>query len=409
MFKSDIDAVIKDQRNWVSNDDNSVIREDISSLKPTSSFAIVICGIRRCGKSTLLRQISQKEKIQYYLNLEDVRLEDFVLKDFLSAEEVFDENYGKDGVYFFDEVQTVDKWEKYVRSLVDKKKKVVVSGSNASLLSKELGTLLTGRHLTYELFPFSFTEYLNYVKQKPNADSFNQYLRKGGFAEYLERADEIVLQELLKDIVIRDVAIRHSIKNSDLLIRLALYLITNVGKPFSFNSLKETFSVASVQTVIDYMSFFEDAYLIFTVPRFSYSYKKQQVNPKKIYSIDNGLSLANSVSFSKDEGRMLENCVFLHLRRKHKEIFYFKEKGECDFVISEKGKIVQAVQVCVKLDDHNLKRETDGLVEALKELKLDSGLIITLDQEDKLEIDEKKLDVIPAWKWMSKSLRIKRS
>jgi len=207
------------------------------------------------------------------------------------------------------------------------------------------------------------------------------------------------LQELLKDVVIRDVAVRFGIRNSGLLKRLAIYLISNVGKEFSFNSLKEMFSVASVQSIIDYVSFFEDAYLIFTIPKFSYSYKERQVNPKKVYSIDNGLSAANSVSFSKDIGRMLENQVFLNLRRKHKEMFYFKEKKECDFVVKEREKITQAIQVCYELNEDNKEREINGLMEALIKFKLKQGLILTYNQEDTIENQNKKILIKPAWKW----------
>ncbi|MEK6972815.1 MAG: ATP-binding protein [archaeon] len=400
MLKEKLEKIIVTQKKELALNEKTVIREDLPLVKPVPSFVKVISGIRRCGKSTLLRQLLKKEKNFYYINLEDVRLDDFELSDFVKLDEIFNALYGGNGIYFFDEIQVVPKWEKFVRSLVDKKKKVVLTGSNASLLSKELGTLLTGRHLSYELFPFSFKEFLDYFNFAPSIDSFEKYFRLGGFPEYLERKQNFVLQELLKDVVIRDVAVRFSIRNSDLLKKLAVYLISNVGKEFSFNSLKKMFSVASVQSIIDYISFFEDSYLLFTIPKFSYSYKEQQVNPKKIYSIDNGLSLANSISFSKDRGRMLENQVFLHLRRKYKELFYFKEKNECDFIIKEKGKITQAIQVCYELNEDNNEREINGLVEVLAKFKLKQGLILTYDQEDMIEIQNKKILIKPVWKWL---------
>ena len=400
MLKERLEEVIVAQRKELSLDEKTVIREDLPLVKPAPSFVKVVSGIRRCGKSTLLKQLLSKEKTFYYLNLEDVRLEGFELSDFVKADEIFVELYGKNGVYFLDEVQVVSKWEKFVRSLVDKKRKVVLTGSNASLLSRDLGTLLTGRHLSCELFPFSFKEFLDYFDFKPSIDSFEKYLQTGGLPEYLKNKQNYVLQELLKDVVIRDVAVRFGIRNSSLLKKIAIYLITNVGKEFSYNSLKQMFSVASVQSVIDYVSFFEDAYLIFTVPKFSYSYKKQQVNPKKVYSIDNGLSAANSVSFSKDTGRMLENQVFLQLRRKHKEIFYFKEKNECDFVVKEKEKINQAIQVCYELNEDNKEREINGLINALTKFKLKQGTILTQNQEDVIETQSKKILIKPIWKWL---------
>jgi len=400
MLKERLAEVIAAQRKELFLSEKTVPREDLAVVEPMTSFAIAISGIRRCGKSTLLKQLLKKEKEFYYLNLEDIRLEGFELQDFTKADEIFKEHHGKKGTYFFDEIQTVAKWELFVRGLVDKKKKVVLTGSNASLLSRELGTRLTGRHLSHELFPFSFREFLEYYKLNPSKDSFAGYFESGGFPEYLEKKQNYVLQELLRDIIMRDVAVRFSIRNSRLLKKMAVYLVSNIGKEFSYNSLKKTFSVASVQTVIDFISFFEDSYLIFTVPRFDYSFKKQQISPKKAYSIDNGLSITNSISFSKDKGRMMENQVFLHLRRKNRQIFYFREKGECDFVFKEKEKIVGAIQACYSLTEDNRKREVSGLLEALKKFKLKKGLIITYNQEDKLEEDGREIVVKPAWKLM---------
>ncbi|MFH1225294.1 MAG: ATP-binding protein [Candidatus Diapherotrites archaeon] len=400
MLKDKLEAVIATQREEHDKGGKTVPREDLAFVKPTTSFAVVISGIRRCGKSTLLKQLLKRERNFYYINLEDIRLNGFELSDFTKADEIFKERYGTGGTYFFDEIQTVPKWEKFVRWLVDKKEKVVLTGSNASLLSRELGTLLTGRHLSHELFPFSYREFLRYHKHRPSADSFAKYLTAGGFPEYLEKREGYALQELLRDVIMRDVAVRFGIRNSDLLKKLAIYLVSNVGKEFSYNSLKKTFSVASVQSIIDYISFFEDSYLIFTIPKFSYSYKEQQASPKKAYSIDNGLSAANSISFSKDSGRMLENQVFLHLRRKHGEIFYFRKEHECDFVIGKKGKITDAVQVCWSINDDNKEREISGLLEALEKFNLKKGVIVTHGQEDAIKERGKSIAVKPAWKWM---------
>jgi hypothetical protein len=222
----------------------------------------------------------------------------------------------------------------------------------------------------------------------------------GGFPEFLEDNDDYYLNEILNSVVMRDIAIRYGIKNATTLKKLAIYLVTHVGKEFSYNSLKKTFEVGSVRSIIDYISYFEDAYLVFTIPQFNYSYKKQQVNPKKVYSIDNGLSYVNSVSFSKDKGKMLENNVFLHLRRKYKEIFYFQNNKECDFIVKGGEKIVQAIQVCYDINRENQDREINGLVEAMNELKLSDGLILTYNQDDHFEIEGKRIIVKPVWKWM---------
>lgn len=397
--KNTLKKVIESQKEWIVSLEEGTPRT--LDIKLNNSFASIISGIRRCGKSTLLNQILTKQKKFYYLNLEDPRLEGFTLKDFNIAQEIFEELYGKKGVFFFDEIQNIEGWEKYIRYLVDRKKIILITGSNASLLSQELGTRLTGRHINYELFPFSFKEFLKFFNKTPSIDIFEKFLFEGGMPEYLQDKNIVVLHELLKDVLMRDIVNRFGIKNSETLRKLAIYLLTNVGKEFSYNSLKKILEVKSVQTIIDYISFLENSYLVFTVPKFSYSYKKQLVNSKKIYSIDNGLSKANSISFTEDKGRMLENQVYLELRRKNKEIFYFQEKKECDFVIREREKVIQAVQVCYELNENNKNREFNGLIEALKEFKLDEGLIITLDQEDEFEIEGKKIIIKPAWKWMN--------
>jgi len=379
--KEILKEIIRSQKKWILGFEKGVIREKFKEVELKDSFALVISGIRRCGKSTFLSQILEKQTKFYYLNLEDPRLEGFELSDFNKSDEVFKELYGPNGVYFFDEIQNILKWEKFIRYLTDNKKKIIITGSNASLLSRELGTRLTGRHLRIELFPFSYQEFLNFFRLKASQNSYEKFLFKGGFPEFLKKEDQAILHELLNDVIMRDIAVKFGIKNTQILKKIAIYLITNVGKEFSYNSLKRMFEIKSVQTVIDYISYFEDAYILFTIPKFSYSYKKQQVNPKKVYSIDNGFSHANSVSFSKDMGKMLENNVFLELRRKYNEIFYFQETRECDFIVKEKEKIKQVIQVCYELNDENQKREIEGLIEAMKEFNFKEGLILTNNQK----------------------------
>jgi len=391
--------VIVSQRELLNRLELGTLRE--KKLKIEDSFAIIITGIRRCGKSTFLNQILRKQKKGYYLNLEDPRLEGFELLDFSKAEIIIKELYGDGGVYFFDEIQNIGKWEKFVRYLIDKKEKVIVTGSNASLLSRELGTKLTGRHLQIEMFPFSFSEFLNMKKERPSIGSFEEYFSKGGFPEYLKKEDPSILYELLSDVVMKDIAVRFGIKNTNILNKIAIYLISNVGKEFSYNSIKKMFDIKSVQSVIDYISFFEKAYMVFTLPRFSYSYKQQQISPKKVYSIDNGFSFNNSASFSKDRGKMLENMVFLGLRRKFKNIFYFQEKNECDFVIQEKDKITRAIQVCFDFNEEVKNREINGLIIALKKFDLKEGLILTYNQDDEFLVEGKKVIVMPVWRWLS--------
>lgn len=404
LLYEDILNIVEDQmKNNLVNRDPTIPRLKLNSTEIHPSIALIISGIRRSGKSTFLEQLKANQKgISAYFNFEDTRLNNFDVSDFEKLDKALTEVYGNIYNYFFDEIQNVPKWEIYIRQLLDKNKKVVITGSNASMLSKELGTRLTGRYLKQEIFPFSYKEYLSFKKEKDSLASFNNYLFIGGFPEFLKFKKEEILQELLLNILERDIVVRYNLKNSKVLTDLTFFLISNIGKEYSFNSLKKQFNFGSVNTVSSFISYLEDSYLFFSINRFDYSLKKQLVFPKKIYAIDNGLVKANSLSFSKDEGRLFENLVFISLRQKYfNNIYYYKtEKNECDFIIKKKDKIINAVQVCSKLTTDNKEREILGLVTALKEFKLKSGLIITLDQEDEIIKDKLIIKVISYRKWV---------
>jgi len=395
-----LEEIIISQRANLSKSEIGILRDKEKDIKIIDSFAVIITGIRRCGKSTIMHHLLRKQKLWYYLNLEDPRLEGFDLQDFNRVESIMKELYGNGGVYFFDEIQNIEKWEKFIRYILDKKEKVVITCSNASLLSEELGTKLTGRHIQLELFPFSYKEFLKLKKEDKSIKSFEEYLFKGGFPEYLKKDYPPILNELLSDVVTKDVGIRFGIRNIAMLNKLAIYLISNIGKEFSYNSIKNMLKIKSVQTIIDYVNHLENSYLLFTVPRFSYSYRQQLINPKKVYSIDNGFSVNNSVTFSKDKGKMLENCIFLELRRNFKDIFYFQEVYECDFLIKEKEKIVKAIQVCYEINEENKDREINGLMTALKKFNLNDGIILSFNQDDEFLIEGKKIKIKPAMEWL---------
>ncbi len=398
ILKDTLKKVIKLQKQELDRQEKGTERDLLNSLDITSSHVLILSGIRRCGKSTLLKQIMKKLKIFYYFNFEDSRTTDFKVSDFEKLDEAFKELYGESKYYFFDEIQNIFNWELFVRKLQDSGKKVIITGSNASLLSKELGTRLTGRHLMNELFPFSYSEMLRFKKKKNSLDSFKDYFNSGGFPEYLKYGNDAILQQVFNDILIRDIVVRYDLKNTKMVNTLATYLFSNIGKEFSYNKLRQMLNLGSTNTVISYISYYEDSYLLFTLPKFNYSYKKQLVSPKKVYSIDAGLARANSTSFSEDHGRILENIVFLYLRQKYKHIYYFKENHECDFLIKEKEKIIYAIQVCYELTEDNKERELNGLKEAMKKFNLKKGKLITFNQKDSFE----GIEVIPAWKWMTK-------
>lgn len=394
ILKSEIEQAYMLQQNKLKLKSDFVERNILNQIDLQTDMIQVVSGIRRCGKSTLLKQLMKHYSTIAFFNFEDPRIFNFEVGDFSKLDEIIPNNTD---AYFFDEIQNVQQWELYIRQLHDDGKKVFVTGSNASMLSKDLGTRLTGRYLNTELFPFSYDEYLLFKKQKPNVNTYTDYLIKGGFPEFLKSENPEVLQNLLKDIVYRDIAIRYSIRNSKTLIDITLYLLSNVGKEITFNSLKKTFQVGSANSISDYLGWLEDAYLLFFVEKFSWSAKKRQVNPKKVYAIDNGLIKANTLSFTSDYGRLLENQVFLYLRTVRKEIYYFREEKECDFVVVDKREIQQIIQVCYELNNDNFEREYTGLLEAMKFFNKKEGIIVTLGQKDYFEKDGYSVRVIPAF------------
>ena len=378
-------------------------REALATLPDISAYALIVSGVRRCGKSTLLFQLlQQRYPDALYLNFEDPRLYGFDIKDFARLDELI--RQAGVGVLLFDEIQIIPEWERYIRQKLDENIKIVITGSNASLLSRELGTKLTGRHITKELFPFSYQEFITVTQQEASSDSVSEYLQTGGFPEYVKQHVDDILNYVLEDILIRDIAVRHGIRDVNSLQRLTLYLVSNIGKLVTANRLKSLIGVGSTNTITEYLSYLEDSYLVHFIPKFDYSHRKQLVNPKKVYAIDTGLVNVNSASFTDDSGRLLENMVYLHLRRRYKDIFYFSAKGECDFIVSDKGNIQTAIQVCYHLNADNLDRELNGMTEALAYFKLDEGLLITHTQRDLFEKDGKKIEVLPAHEYFTRTL-----
>ncbi|EQB67633.1 MAG: hypothetical protein AMDU2_EPLC00005G0469 [Thermoplasmatales archaeon E-plasma] len=400
ILKETLRKIVVDQKTDLEFFEYGTEREGLGSIPLELPHAVIISGIRRSGKSTLLHQILKKLPNYYYLNFEDTRLINFESGDFEKLDEVFHTEYGPSEFYLLDEIQNVKGWEIFVRSRLDRHKHLFITGSNASMLSKELGTRLTGRHINVELFPFSFGEALLFRKEIASPDSFEWYFKQGGFPDFIKYGRPEILRELFTDILQRGIISRHKIRETKALHELALYLLSNVGKEFSYNSLKKMFQFGSVNTPISFVSYLEDSYLLFTIPKFDYSLKKQMINEKKVYSIDNGLSNANSVSFSSNKGRMLENFVFITLRRSHKNIYYFRENGECDFLIKEDSRIIIAIQVAYELNEDNKKREIEGLLEAMRKFELREGFILTYNQEDEIDIEDKRIIIKPVWRWI---------
>ena len=369
-----------------------------------SAHALVLTGVRRCGKSTLQGQIRRGVKGHAVtLNLEDTRLYGMGPEDFPTLLSILETDHPRAAVYL-DEVQEVPEWQRLVRALLDAGRRVCLTGSNASLLGREMGAKLTGRHLPHEVYPFSFREFLEFTSQKAGPQPLDDYLMRGGFAAALTAGPEqgpVLLRELLRDVVHRDIVSRHSLRSARPLMTLALHLIAHPGQPLSLQALARGLSLPSVAHTGRMVEYLQDSWLMLAVPRFSASFKQRVTSPPKYYAVDTGLAGANSPNATPDLGRKLENAVLLTLRRQGSEPTFAAalHAWECDFVTGER-----AIQCCARLSPENRKRELRGLVAAAT---LPGGprrgrelIVITLDQEDALTEEGLAIRLIPAWKWL---------
>lgn len=399
MITKDVLEVIIDNQQYDYEKINvGLQREVFSELPQIDSFATVVTGLRRCGKSTLLLQKLRYEKRNVlFINFDDIRFSSFDTSDFSRLHLILKER--KVEVVFLDEIQMIDKWEIFVHQLLRESFVVYVTGSNASLLSVEMSSHLTGRNLGYELFPFSYNEFLEFEKLKPSVETSKQYMEIGGMPEYVKNKQKIILSQLVDDILLKDIAVRYSVRDISSLRMLASYLLSNVGNYVSSNKLAGMFNIKSVSAINEYLSYIENAYLFFFVPIFNYSLKVQQRHPRKIYAIDTGIVSALSKSMKDDYGHIMENLVFLHLRRKYKQIYYYHNKGECDFIAVKDGD-KYLVQVCSELTDFNTERELNGIFNALDDLSVTEGTIVTLSQKDVFTCHDKVVNVVPLHEYL---------
>jgi len=400
MIRQDLLAKIADtQKEDLYSKTSLITRDDLTKVIDLESFATLVTGIRRCGKSTLLQQlIQQKYPDAFFLNFEDIRLAGFDVNDF---SRLFDEITRRSiPVLFFDEPQLVDKWQIFVNQLLSKNYRVYITGSNATLLSREMGTHLTGRNLPFELFSFSYNEFLTFKGLERGAESLSDYLVLGGMPEYLKSGQRLILNRLIDDIIIRDIAVRQSIRDINTLRQLAVYLFSNVGNLISATNLTGMFGIKSPTTFLEYFSYLRDAYLFDFIPQFSWSQKVQSRNPKKVYATDNGFVTEVASMFTDSLGARFENLVFLHLRRKFPDIYYFKEKQECDFVAFIKNQVAEIVQACYRIDDLNFEREYSGLIRAMKFFNKQEGTIVTFDQKDIFHKDGLTISMVPAHEYI---------
>lgn len=378
--------IVQRQRELEERRSSGLLREFHFKDILLESHVLDITGVRRCGKSTVLTQLIRKDVSGwFYVNFESPLLTDFALKDTIKLDMLIEASGARR--LFFDEVDQLEGWEKYVRQKLDEGYRICISGSNASLLEGELGTKLTGRHISKELFPFSYQEYLEFMHQTANRDSALAYRQMGGFPRYLQTGEPIIMQELFDDIVYRDIIVHHGIRDVAAVKHLVSYLVENIGCRFTAGRMQSVLNVSSVSTITQWCAWIQNAYLFFFVPIFSESERVRLVNPRKVYCVDTGLEYAVSSRQIPNDGVRFENLVFLALRRQYKDISYFDDKGECDFIVRERHAVRMAVQACMKLTPDNKEREINGLLKAMKQLELSEGVIVTEEQRDELEIE----------------------
>ena len=411
------------------------IEKEIKGIMPReykipldSSKIISLIGVRRSGKSSILFDLINRLRASVareniiYLNFEDDRLFPLRLEHLDLILEGFYELYPAkrdEKIYLFlDEVQVVEGWELYIRRIYDTLNVgIFVTGSSAKLLSSEIATSLRGRTISFEIFPFSFAEYLKARDIQINLSSSKSlsfiknalasYLVGGGFAETIHE-DSFISRKILSDylelIVFKDIAERHNITNTALLKNLNKYCFTNISTLLSFTKLYNEFKSQgfklSKDTIFNYMAYLEDAYALFTVPIYRNSIKEEQRNPKKIYAIDNGFKKIYDYAITDDMGKLYENIVFLHLRRQTKEVYYFKQNQEVDFYAKLDSKAV-LVNVSYEIkDEKTRKRELDGLLEAMEYFHQDTAYLITKDEDSVVEMDGKKVYIVPLYKYL---------
>lgn len=415
MDKERLTEILLDQKETFAAK-TGLIERDIpleDALK--TSLVVVITGVRRCGKSSLLFLMKEKMELDdagyCYFNFDDERIVDDVSL-LESIDNLHKEIYGTEPVLFLDEIQNITGWEKFVNRMYEQGRKVFVTGSNASILSSEIATSLTGRNKVMELMPFSFNEYLRFKnisidlkrlsskRRVQITGAFDRFMAEGGFPLVVKENDAEILTGYFQDIFYRDIIARYRLGQVDEIKQIGIYFLSNIAKKFSYSTLQKVSSVKSLSSIKNYLTYYSGSFLFYYLNKFDFSIKKQILNPKKVFAIDQGFIHKIGFNFSANKGRVLENIVFLELKRGKKEVYYFEGKGECDFVVKQGTQIVQAVQVTYLLNADNLKRETDGLLEAMTTYRLTNALLLYYDKDLEENKIPEEITALPVWKWL---------
>jgi predicted AAA+ superfamily ATPase len=397
--------------------DAGIERTQLAALERAGPLphTVIISGLRRAGKSTLLAQLAHRlgEDKFYYLNFEDERFLGFSADNANDLYGALVELFGERGIFVIDEIQNAPGWEHFVRRFMDLGLKFYITGSNASLLSRELGSRLTGRYVPVELFPFSFAEFMRFrgyaapdLARLTTVDAarlqgyLGEYLRAGGLPEPLKYPELPLARTLYDDVLYRDIATRYRIEEVRALKELAFTLMSNPASPVSFNKLKEQLRLGSVNTVKNYVEYLENSWLVFTINVYDFSVKRQQVAPKKVYAIDTGLAQAVGFSFSPNTGKLLENLVFLALRRRTREVYYYTSPAgfEVDFYLPETRELIQVSQNLAQ--PATREREVRALTDAMQGLGVSRGLILTDANAGPIEANGLTIEVRSVTEWL---------
>ena len=392
-------------------------RKHIQDVAPYLEANVIklITGPRRAGKSVYALQILSGKNYAY-LNFDDTQLLGAFNED--AVMQALAEVYPGYEYLLLDEIQNLDSWDAWVSKLYRRGVNLVITGSNANLLSSEMSTLLTGRYVEIQILPFSMEETLKYREVPVNAElpdekaklfiEMDDYLKKGGYPEIVKNREieQAYLTALFDSIILKDVAQRHKIRKITELYDLADYLISNYSNPLSYNEIAEELSLGSVTTVKKFCGYLAEPYLFFYLPRFNNKLKEMKKAPRKVYVVDNGLIYTRSFELSSNNGRQLENMVFIELLRRgydlKKSLFYYRTSNdkEVDFVIRDGRKVTSLIQVSYDISKTKTReRELDALVKASEELKCDNLMLISWNHDGSVEYRGKSIRIISMDKW----------
>ena len=415
MDKRHLQEILIDQKEVFRNKTGIIKRDLPLDDYLNTGQVVVITGVRRCGKSSLLFLIKEalglSESEYCYCNFDDERIAYYpaLLNDIYTLHL---EMYRTEPVFFFDEIQEVAGWEKFVNRMYEQGRKIFITGSNATMLSSEISSSLTGRNKVLELFPFSFSEYLrmedkSYITERLSVkqralllNDLNSYLETGGFPLVVKEKDAEIAHALFQDILYRDIVVRYKLSNVEEVRQIALYLASNTGKLFSYATLQTVSGLKSLSSVKNYLQYFEASFLFYYLKKFDYSVKKQIMNSRKVYAVDNAIPNRLGFRFTENKGRLLENVVFIELQRRGCELYYSSEKYECDFLVKENLHITEAIQVTYALNEDNFTREMCGLTEAMHKFNIPKGTLIVVD-DNKYPVElPRGVTVVPAYEWL---------